>query len=259
MTVKSISLILFNLFLLNLHSQEGKSILKNCQKIDVKKFIELKKNNPKVKTISVFENGNIISKKDFDSIARNGNRMNRKQTFYRDTISNNFIIVNRELTEKEIHKRKIVSENRLKNEKDLRKKLNGSIIKELDLEDINEKKYNLNSLKGKVIVLNFWFIQCKPCVAEFFELNELKNNFKSKPVEFFAVTFNNKKSLNTFFKKHKLDFTVIPNGRHIINQFKIPYYPYHLIIDQNGKIEYISDVLSLNVIKKVKRKINKLL
>jgi thiol-disulfide isomerase/thioredoxin len=30
-----------------------------------------------------------------------------------------------------------------------------------------------------VIVLNFWFTQCKPCVAEFPELNELKEKYKS--------------------------------------------------------------------------------
>jgi cytochrome oxidase Cu insertion factor (SCO1/SenC/PrrC family) len=30
--------------------------------------------------------------------------------------------------------------------------------------DINGKEYSLDSLKGKIIVMNFWFIQCKPCI-----------------------------------------------------------------------------------------------
>ena len=32
--------------------------------------------------------------------------------------------------------------------------------------------------KGKVIVLNFWFIQCKPCVAEFVENDKIKDMLK---------------------------------------------------------------------------------
>ena len=68
-----------------------------------------------------------------------------------------------------------------------------------------------------------------------------------------------KKSLSTFLQKHKLDFTVIPDGRQINDRFKIPYYPFHIIIDKNRKIEYISQELSFNAIKKIKRKINKLL
>ncbi len=253
MIIKSILLTFFTLFVLKLHSQENKFTVKNYEKIDIKKFIELKKSNPKIKTISVFENGKIISKNDRDSISKNSKKNNRKQTFYRDTITNKFIIVNRELTKEEIKKRKIDSKDKLKHKKNTRKKLDGSTIKELSFEDINGKKYDLTNLKGKVIVLNFWFIHCKPCLAEFPDLNDLKKRFKSKPVEFFAITSNNKKSLDTFFKSHKLDFTIIPNGKEINNRFKIPYFPYHIIIDKSGQIEYIKNI------KKLESKINNLL
>ncbi len=73
------------------------------------------------------------------------------------------------------------------------------------------------------------------------------------------MTFNDKTSLNTFFKKYKLNYNVIPNGKQIIDKFKIPYYPYHIIIDKNGKIEYINKGISINVIEKTERRINKLL
>ena len=253
MTVKSILFILFNLLFLNLYCQENISALKNCQKINIKKFIELKKANPKIKTTSIFENGKVISQKDRDSIANSPKKRKYSQIFYRDTINNKIYIVKKELTEKEVQERKKASERKLDEDKTLRKELNGSVLKELDLIDINGGKHNLNSLKGKVIVLNFWFIQCKPCVAEFPELNDLKKKFKSKPVDFFAISWNDKKSLDQFFETHKLDFTVIPNGRHINEKFKIPYFPFHIIIDQNGKTEYIKNF------KKINSKINKLL
>lgn len=143
--------------------------------------------------------------------------------------------------------------------KELRKEINGSIIDDLSFEDINGIKHTSQSLKGKIVVINFWFIQCKPCVEEFPDLNTLKADFKSKPVEFIAVSWNDKNALQNFLKTNKLDFKVVPNGMSIVEKFKIPHYPYNIIIDQNGKVEYISDVLSFNVINKIKRKINNLL
>lgn len=44
--------------------------------------------------------------------------------------------------------------------------------------DINGNEYSLESLKGKIIVLNFWFVECKPCVQEMPELNELVEIYK---------------------------------------------------------------------------------
>ena len=143
-----------------------------------------------------------------------------------------------------------------KNDKEFRNQLDGTIIRELDFQDIEGKKYDLESLKGKVIVLNFWFTKCKPCIAEFPDLNKLKEKFKSTPVEFFAVTFNNKETVAEFLLKHKLDFTIVPNANGMINTFKIPHYPFNIVIDKEGKIEYIKDVLVLNVLKKLESKIN---
>lgn len=145
-----------------------------------------------------------------------------------------------------------------KEKKEIRKQINGFILNELSFEDINGNKYTLESLKGKIIVMNFWFIQCKPCVKEFPDLNALKMKFQEKDVEFFAVTWNDKNSLIKFLEITKLDLTVVPD-RKLIDKFKIPYYPYNIIIDKKGKVEYVNDVLSLNLIKKIERKVKRLL
>ncbi|WP_353777407.1 redoxin domain-containing protein [Winogradskyella sp. 3972H.M.0a.05] len=146
----------------------------------------------------------------------------------------------------------------LKENEKQRKEIDGSTLTELSFEDIEGNKHTLSSLKGKVVVMNFWFIQCKPCVEEFPDLNKLKAKFEGKPVEFFAVAWNDKKSLTKFLETHQLDYTVVSDGK-LSKRFKIPHYPYNMIIDQNGKVEYISEVLSLNIFKKIERKINKLL
>lgn len=146
-----------------------------------------------------------------------------------------------------------------KKEKAERKDIDGTILTELTFEDINGNTHTLESLKGKVVIMNFWFIQCKPCVAEIPNLNELKAKFKDKPVVFFAVALDSKPALQTFLETHPFDFAVIPKGGNLANRFKIPHYPYNVIIDQNTKLHYVSDVLSLNMMNRLKRKINGLL
>ncbi|MGK0324190.1 MAG: thiol-disulfide isomerase/thioredoxin, partial [Psychroserpens sp.] len=66
---------------------------------------------------------------------------------------------------------------------------------ELILEDIEGNSHTLESLKGKVVVINFWFINCKPCVAEIPDLNKLKAKFNNKDAVFVAIALDSKPSL----------------------------------------------------------------
>lgn len=251
----SIILLLSNIVL----SQEKKFTNEECKKIDRNEFIEIQKTNPKIIIKSIFENGKPYTKKEMDSLIKNSKIQNYTQIFLKDTINNELVILNKELTKEEIKNKETEQKRKIKAEKEYRNELDGSKLEELNLEDINGVKFNLENLKGKVIVLNFWFTQCKPCVAEFPELNNLKEKYKNQDVEFFAVTWNNKETIENFLLNHKLDFNIIPNGKLIIDKFKIPHYPYNIVIDKNGKVEYINDVLVLNVLKKLDNKVSELL
>ena len=50
--------------------------------------------------------------------------------------------------------------------------------------------YPLDSLKGKVVVLEFWTTWCGPCVAAIPHLNELSEKYADKPVQFIAISFS---------------------------------------------------------------------
>jgi thiol-disulfide isomerase/thioredoxin len=239
--------------------QEKKFSIEEYKKIDRNEFIEIQKANPKITIKSIFENGKPYTKKENDSLIKSSKILNYTQILLKDTMSSELVILNKELTKEEIKNKKTDIKNKLKAEKEFRNELDGSKIGELNFEDLNGKKFNLENLKGKIIVLNFWFTQCKPCVAEFPELNNLKQKYINQEVEFFAVTWNNIETINKFLINHKLDFTIVPNGKTIIDQFKIPHYPYNIIIDKDGKIEYINDILTFNVLKKLENKINELL
>tara|TARA_B100000768_G_scaffold171143_1_gene178180 strand:+ start:236 stop:1000 length:765 start_codon:yes stop_codon:yes gene_type:complete len=114
----------------------------------------------------------------------------------------------------------------------------GSDAPDFSALDMNGKTYSLSSLKGKVVVINFWFVECKPCVIEMPELNEIVEKYKSEEVVFLAFAMNKKPKIESFLKKHTFDYTILPDSVTVIGDYKIKSYPAHIILDQNSKIAF---------------------
>ena len=72
--------------------------------------------------------------------------------------------------------------------------------------DINGKEYSLSSLKGKTIIMNFWFVECKPYVQEIPELNELVHKYQDDEVVFLGFSTNKKDKINSFIKEKEFHY-----------------------------------------------------
>lgn len=130
--------------------------------------------------------------------------------------------------------------------------------------DLNGKKIDLEKLKGKIVVLNFWYLGCVPCLTEIPRLNKLVEVYKDKDVVFIAFTEDTAKKLKPFLKKHPFEYRIIPDSLKLIGQYgvrigneSLMLYPTHILIDQEGKIE--SRVAGLEGIKAMEKGIKKLL
>lgn len=104
------------------------------------------------------------------------------------------------------------------------------------------QKFELASLRGKVVVLNFWFTGCPPCIEEMPKLNDLVSKFKDKDVVFLAPTWDNEATLQAFLKDHAFKYHIIPNaGEMIIVTYSDGTgnvaFPMHIVIDKEGKID----------------------
>ena len=111
------------------------------------------------------------------------------------------------------------------------------------VKDIKGNKYSLNSLKGKVIVMNFWFIGCKPCQQEIPELNELVEKYHRKEVVFLGFALDKKSRLETFLKKKPFNYNIIP-GSKLDSSYEVYGYPTHVVINQNSEIVWRTSGLS---------------
>jgi peroxiredoxin len=135
----------------------------------------------------------------------------------------------------------------------------GTKATDFSLENIKGKKYTLSELSGKVVVLNFWFIACQPCIMEMPELNELVEEFKEKEVVFLAIALNTKKELKKFLKKNKFNYSIIADGQAIAQTYQIKGYPTNIIIDKSGVIHYVSTGVGPNNKENLQKAINQLL
>jgi len=122
----------------------------------------------------------------------------------------------------------------------------GTNAVEFSATDLKGKKYALTGLKGKIVVLNFWFVECKPCVMEMPELNELVEEFKGKEIVFLAIALNDKKQLKKFLKTTDFNYIIVPDGKSIANSYSVGGFPTNVIIDQNGIIQYVSTGIGPN-------------
>lgn len=114
----------------------------------------------------------------------------------------------------------------------------GKPMPEFTVKNIKGDIVEMNRLKGKIVVINFWFIDCHPCIAELPALNKLVEEYKGKDIEFLAMTWETPKRIREdFFSKHKLDFTVIPVDRIEIDKIIASGYPTTFIIDRKGIIK----------------------
>lgn len=102
--------------------------------------------------------------------------------------------------------------------------------------DLNGKTYKLSELKGKVVVLNFWFTTCGPCIQEMPHLNELAINFKEKEVVFLALTFNKKNIVHTFLDSNPFQYTILADANHVISMYGVNSFPTSIVINKKGEI-----------------------
>jgi peroxiredoxin len=107
-----------------------------------------------------------------------------------------------------------------------------------ELTDLQGKKWSLKQLLGKVVVLNFWFTSCPPCVAEMPELNKLVQQYKGKDVVFLALTYNDKEKVNAFLKKRDFNYTILTDSEAVDLRYNVNVWPTSMVIDKKGIIHF---------------------
>lgn len=112
----------------------------------------------------------------------------------------------------------------------------GETPSDFTLKSLEGQTVSLQDYKGQIVLLNFWFVGCKPCIMEMPELNDIVADFESEGVNFLAIGLDNPERVNKFLETNAFEYQLLPNGRRVANQFGVTSYPTHLLLNREGKV-----------------------
>lgn len=97
---------------------------------------------------------------------------------------------------------------------------------------------NLEALRGKVVVIDFWATWCGPCRKSIPHWNELVDGFKGKPVQFIAITDEDEGVVAAFLKRTPIHSWVGLDGmgQSMRDRYRIEGIPTTVIVNQTGVV-----------------------
>ena len=121
----------------------------------------------------------------------------------------------------------------------------GTLAPPLAFTTIDGRTFSADDLKGKVLVLNFWFIGCPGCLEEMPKLNAAMRKFgANENVLFIAVTFDPIPKLKKFLTREKFDYLMVAGAESTLNRFHFTGYPKNIVVGKDGKIVYWRSTIS---------------
>lgn len=113
---------------------------------------------------------------------------------------------------------------------------------EFSLQDAEGKSVQLSSLRGKVVLLNFWATWCGPCALEIPWFIEFEQDYRSRGLEVVGVSMDEDgwQAIKPFVQQHKMNYRVLL-GNDSVGQLYggVDSLPTSFIIDRQGNVAYV--------------------
>ena len=97
-----------------------------------------------------------------------------------------------------------------------------------------------DSLKGKVVLLDFWASWCEPCKQSFPVMDELQKRYGEQGLVVVAVNVDeNRSDMDDFLKENAASFTIVRDAaQKLVAQAGIATMPSSFVIDRDGKVRF---------------------
>lgn len=139
------------------------------------------------------------------------------------------------------------------------KKMKGKPFPDFELTTMDGEVITKEDAAGKILLINFWFTSCKPCIMEMPEMNEMVKGFNSEEIIFLAPTFDNGALVSKFLDKRDFDYQIIPDVKDFCLEMNVRSYPTHFIVNREGIIEKVIIGYSSMTVRALKKTAHKLL
>ncbi len=111
------------------------------------------------------------------------------------------------------------------------------ILRAGNLESSQPDALSPSSLRGKVVVIEFWATWCAPCVGSIPHINDLVSRFKDQPVVFVSVSDEQAEPVEAFLTRRGIDGVVaVDTDRSVYLSYRIAAIPRTILVDSSGTI-----------------------
>lgn len=112
-------------------------------------------------------------------------------------------------------------------------------VPQVSLKLLDGGEFDLESKRGKVLLLDFWATWCQPCIAEIPMFNALQKSYNERGLEIVAISLDEEgvEVVKPFLKKNPMNYTVAIGDLKLAEKFGVTEsIPVAILVDKKGRI-----------------------
>lgn len=138
----------------------------------------------------------------------------------------------------------------------------GKPAPEWTLPTLSSDSISLADLRGKVVLIDFFYKKCAPCGAAIPVLQRMHEKYKDQGLVIIGIDPLDdpvKDEMADFIKKRSVGYTVVFSDRELPQRYRVTGYPTLFFINREGKIVKYHEGFSASMEEEVEKQIQKML
>lgn len=114
-----------------------------------------------------------------------------------------------------------------------------TIAPQWSLVSLNDETFKLSDLKGQLVLIDFFYTSCYPCMLALPALQNLHERYGDKGLKIIGVNpYDSKEDddIDNFLANRGVTYTILLGGKDVAKEYHVSGYPTIYLIDKEGKV-----------------------